>query len=241
LAIGVGIGLVNGFIVVFLGIDSLIATLGTGSIIGAITIGVSGNETIVKNVGGSFATDVAGRSWANISEPVLFMLVVMVIVGLLLEQTVAGRYWYAIGFDLDVTRLAGVRVRALRVMAFVIAATIASIAGITLAARIGASSPGEGPDYLLPAFAAAFLGATQFRNGRFNAWGAIVATLLLGTGDYGILLVGGPTWAPEVFEGVVLIAAVGVTEIGKRRAGAGKWTGMPAWWARYFTLRRGNP
>lgn len=235
LLLGVFVGLVNGIIVVYAGIDSLIATLGTGSIIGAITTGVS-QVTIVPsaNVAGTFTRYIATASIFKITLPVFYMIVVMFIIGIVLEQTVVGRLWYAVGFDLEVTRLAGVRVRALRVSALVISALIASIAGIALTARIGTSSPGVGPPYLLPAFSAVFLGATQFRDGRFNAWGAVVATLLLGTGEFGLDVVGAPIWAPDVFVGVALIVSVALTEITRRRAGAGAWTGMPSFLRRYF-------
>ena len=70
---------------------------------------------------------------------------------------------------------------------------------------------------MIAAFSAAFLGSTQFRGGRCNSWGTIVAVLLLATGSYGLLLSGVGQWAPQVFQGVVLIAAVGVSVARTRR------------------------
>jgi ribose transport system permease protein len=231
MAAGVVIGLVNALVIVFFKIDSIIATLGTGSIIGAITVGVSGNQTIVKNVGGSFSQHVAGLSIGNFTEPVFYMLGLMLIIGLVMEQTPAGRYWYAIGFELDVARLAGIRVKLLQTVALIVTALVASWAGIALTARIGAASPDTGPSYLLPAFAAAFLGATQFRDGRFNAWGTILATILLGAGQYGILLSGAPLWAPDVFYGVALIGAVAITSLTGNATS--RWRGWPSWMRRF--------
>ena len=72
----------------------------------------------------------------------------------------------------------------------------------------------------LPAFAAAFLGATQLKHGRFNAWGTIIAVLLLGTGTTGLGLASAPQWAANMFVGVVLIAALAVTGIQRRATGA---------------------
>jgi ribose transport system permease protein len=231
MATGLVIGLVNALVVVFLRIDSIIATLGTGAIIGAITVGVSGNQIIVKNVGGSFSRDIAGLSIGNFTEPVFYMLGLMIIIGLVMEQTSVGRYWYAIGFETDVARLAGVRVKLLQTVALVATALVASWAGIVLTARIGAASPDAGPSYLLPAFAAAFLGATQFRDGRFNAWGTILATILLGGGQYGILISGAPVWAPDAFYGVALIGAVALTRMtGNATA---RWRGWPPWMRRF--------
>ena len=93
---------------------------------------------------------------------------------------------------------------------------IASIAGMVLAGSVSSASPGAGAPYLLPSFAAVFLGATQFRDFRFNAWGTIVAVFMLGTGEYGLLLVGAPRWMPDVFQGVALIVAIAITQFGGR-------------------------
>jgi ribose transport system permease protein len=106
------------------------------------------------------------------------------------------------------------------VIAFVTSAVIAGFAGMVLAARVSSGSPTAGPAYLIPAFSAAFLGATQFRQGRFNPWGTVIAVLLLGTGNVGLLLAGGPNWTPTLFEGVVLIAAVALTGLGANTIGA---------------------
>lgn len=206
---GVAVGMVNAAVIIFGKIEAIIATLATGSIIAAATTAISGNNSIVKNVGGKFSENVAGRDIAGFSQPFLVMLILMVILGVFLEATKTGRYLYAVGFDSDTARLAGVRVKALQTSALIMSGSLAAVAGVMLTARIGASSPGSGPPYLLPAFAGAFLGATMFRNGRFNAWGTVVATLLLGTGQFGILLSGGPVWSPDVFNGVALIVAVG--------------------------------
>ena len=80
--------------------------------------------------------------------------------------------------------------------------------GIVLASTLGSGSPTAGTPYLLPAFAAAFLGATQLKHGRFNAGGTIIAVLLLGTGVTGLALANAPQWAGDMFVGVVLIAAL---------------------------------
>lgn len=214
---GVIVGLINAGVVVMGKITPIIATLATGSIIAAATTAISSNNSIVKNVGGAFSENVAGKQIWGFSEPFIILLILMVVLGVLLEATKTGRYLYAVGFDADTARLAGVRVKGLQTMALVVSGTLAASAGVMLTARIGASSPGSGPPYLLPAFAGAFLGATMFRNGRFNAWGTVVATMLLGTGQFGILLSGGPVWSPDVFNGVALIVAVGFASMSLNR------------------------
>jgi ribose transport system permease protein len=211
--VGVGVGLVNAAAIVVARMDPIIATLATGSMISAATVAVSKNLSIVEDVGGSFSDNLARRALFGLQEPFLAMVALMVVFGLVLECTKSGRYLYAIGFDVDTARLAGIRVKALQTLALVCSGGLAGVAGVMLTARIGAYSPGSGPPYLLPAFAGAFLGATMFRSGRFNTWGTIVATLLLGTGQFGILLLGGPTWSSDVFNGAALLLAMVVASL----------------------------
>lgn len=208
------IGLLNAFVVVGLGVDSFIGTLGTGAILAAVTLAVSGNLTITGRIGEDFS-NIASTDVGGITLPVFYLLAVMILLGYWLERTRSGRHLYAIGFDRDTARLTGLAVNRLGIIAFVTSASIAGFAGMVLAARVSAGSPDAGPSYLIPAFSAAFLGATQLRRGRFNPWGAVIAVMLLGTGNVGLLLAGGPIWTPTLFEGTALIAAVALTAFGQ--------------------------
>jgi ribose transport system permease protein len=217
LIVGLGIGLLNSLVVVRMKIDSFIGTLATGSIIAALTLWISGQEIITGKLTGSF-TNFASASVAGVQLPVLYMLVVMIVLGYLLEQTVFGRHIYAAGYGPDVARLVGLRVGRLRTLSLIWSGVLASFAGIALASQLGSADPTSGPEYLIPAFSAAFVGASQFRHGRFNPWGAIVAVMMIGTGSVGLLLAGTQPWMPQVFQGAVLIAAVGISTIQRRTA-----------------------
>lgn len=206
-------GLLNALVVVGFKVDSFIGTLGTGAIVAAITLAISKDQTITGRIGESFS-DLASTSVAGITLPVLYLVLIALVLAWWLERTQMGRQFYAMGFEREAARLSGIKVNKLGVIAFVTSAVIAGFAGMVLAARVSSGSPSAGPAYLIPAFSAAFLGATQFRQGRFNPWGTIVAVLLLGTGNVGLLLAGGPNWTPQLFEGVVLIAAVALTGLG---------------------------
>ena len=204
------LGMANGIVVVVLRVNSLIATLGTGTIIFALTKWVSDEKMITKRVP-ELSERVARGQLLGVTTPVFILLGVMIVVGYVLEQTTTGRAWYATGFDSEASRLAGLRVRSLQLSAFLASGVLSGLAGIVMTARVNSGSPQSGPPYLLPAFAAAFLGATQFRGGRFNVWGAVVAVLMLGTGKVGLSLAGAPNWAPDVFQGIVLITAMAIT------------------------------
>jgi ribose transport system permease protein len=210
---GVGVGLFNALAVVGLKIPSLIATLATWLIADSLSIAVSGNRTITSTrVSGSF-TKIARANIDGFTAPFFYVLILMVILAVFMSQTAAGRNVYAVGFDPQVARLAGVRVKAVQTMSLVCSGLIGAFAGIVLTAKLSSATPSSGNPYLLPAFAAAFLGATQFRAKRFNAVGTIIAVFMLGTGQYGLLLASAPQWMPNVFQGIALVAAIGLTRL----------------------------
>lgn len=215
LAGGALMGLFNAFVILKLKIDSFIATLATGAIISAITVGIANNKILTEGIAGAFSA-IATRTFLGIPLPVYYMLIIMVLLGFVLERTATGRRMYAAGFGPEAARLAGINVDRLKVGALVVSATLAAFAGVILLGRVQAADPSAGAAYMMPAFSAAFLGATQFRNGRFNSWGTVVAVLMLQTGSYGLLLTGVGQWAPQVFQGVVLIVAVGIRHVQRK-------------------------
>jgi len=212
LAAGVLIGLINATIVIGARIDSFIGTLATGSLMAAVTSILSNDQSIIgPQLGGSFG-DIATTSVQGIAVPVFLMLIVAISVWYLLKYTVTGRRIYATGFNQDGARLTGIKTGKVRYGSLIVSGAVAGVAGVLLCSQVSSGSPEIGPPYLLDAFAAAFLGATQF-GGRFNAWGTVIAVLLLGTGKTGLVLVNAPVWAPSMFSGVVLLLALILTNV----------------------------
>jgi ribose transport system permease protein len=222
LACGV-IGLVNAFVVTRLEVNSFITTLGTGAIITALTSAVSGDQTITGRIGDSFSK-LATTSYDGISIAVVYLLVIMLALAYWTERTEGGRQIYATGFDPETARLAGAPVTKSIVLSFLTSAVISGFAGLVLSAQVAAGSPDIGASYLIPAFSAAFLGATQIRGGRFNAWGAVIGVMVLGTGDVALLVSGGPSWTPSLFQGFVLIAAVALSASREGGQGRARWS-----------------
>jgi ribose transport system permease protein len=93
-------------------------------------------------------------------------------------------------------------------IAFVTSGAVAAFAGIALTATIGTATSIVGEGYLLPAFSAVFLGATQIRPGRVNVLGTLIAIFLLATGVSGLQLAGAPSYVTDLFNGLALIVAV---------------------------------
>jgi ribose transport system permease protein len=216
LAASLLVGVVNGIVVVKMKIDSFIGTLATGSLVQAF-ITMFTNDTILtgSQLSGGFER-IAQQTVGGVTLQVIYALILTIVLWYLMEHTPAGRQIYATGFNYDAARLANIRVDRIRSLSLLSSSFIAGIAGIVLAASIGAGSPTAGISYLLPAYAAAFLGATQFKGGRFNALGTIVAVILLGTGSTGLEIAGAPPWASAMFTGVVLIAALSASGFQRR-------------------------
>ncbi len=220
LAAGALIGAFNGLLVVRGRIDSFIATLGVSSILLALIAWVSNSQQILGLSTGF--QKIATTEVLGLGLPVYIMLAVAVVVWYVLERTPLGRRIYATGGNSEAARLAGVRTSLVVVGALVACGMIASFAGLLVSSNIGVGDPTIGPAYLLPAFSAAFLGSTQFRGGRFNVCGTVVAVYVLATGVEGLQLAGAPIWLPDLFNGAALLLAVGLSRYQgtARRAGA---------------------
>jgi ribose transport system permease protein len=208
-AAGVAIGLTNAFIVVKLRVSSFIATLGMGSILSALEVIVSSNSqpNPPTSAGWSHFTQVSIGGFQII---VVYLLVLALVLWWLLAHTPAGRYLYAIGGNADAARLSGVRVNFWTAVTLVMSATVAGLAGVLFMSQSGPALT-FGPTLLLPAFAAAFLGSTQLRPGKFNVWGTLIAIYVLATGVQGLQLVSGAVWLSDMFNGVALIIAVALS------------------------------
>ena len=209
LLVGLAVGVANAIIVVWLKVNSFIATLGMSTILAAVLVIESGDAS---------PTPPLSTSWNNLTQVtiggfqviVLYLLILSVILWWLMAHTPAGRYLYAIGGNLEAARLSGVRVNRWSAMALILSSGIAGLAGIFFTSQ-GGPSLDFGPELLLPAFAAAFLGSTQFQPGKFNVWGTLLAIYVLATGVQGLELVSGAAWLSDMFNGVALILAVAMS------------------------------
>ena len=206
---GMVVGGINVFVVVGLKINSFIATLATLSILGAMIQWISDGDQIAEGIPSSFK-EFGRMKFFGIPMPVFYMLAIALVLAYVLEYRQFGRYLYATGSNEDAARLSGVDTRKVSSIALMVSATIATIVGIVFTMRIGAASIDVGMPYLLPSFAAAFLGATQFKEGNVNVPGTIVAVYVLATGVKGVQLMGAPYWIEDLFFGLALLIAVGL-------------------------------
>jgi ribose transport system permease protein len=216
LGTGLVVGAINAFFVVVAKVESIVVTLGMGTLLTGVAVGINDIST------GGISQDLV-----NAMTDTLFTVPLAFYYGLLLttifwyvfSYTPFGRYLYFVGAGRDVARLSGIPVDRIRVVSFLTSGFVSALAGVVLAGWIGASDPNVSTTYLLPTFAAAFLGASFIAPGRFNPWGSLIAAYFLVTGVTGLELLGLAGWIEQVFYGGSLILAVAFSRlVGRREA-----------------------
>jgi ribose transport system permease protein len=206
-AAGIAVGVVNGVLTVFFKISSFIATLGVGILLSGVTLGLSGGQVLFSGIPAAI-TNLGKGSFLGIATTVWLALGLAMLLLYVLEHTPFGRRLYAVGGSERVAFLAGVRTGWMKIAAFTAAGALVGVGAVFELGQSGAANPGFGPDLLLPAYAAAFLGVTTYRPGYYNVPGAIVAIVLLAVGFNGLNLLGAPFWVQPIFNGAVLLIAV---------------------------------
>ncbi|MER5730321.1 ABC transporter permease [Streptomyces sp. NPDC002138] len=216
---GALVGALNGAVVAFARIDSLIATLGTGSIMYALTGWLTDGSRIVPGPEGLPAsfTDLYDARFLGLPVPAFCVLAAVVVLWVVLERLPFGRYLYVVGSNPRAADIIGIPTRRYCVYAFAGSGLVTGIAGVLLAAQQQTGNPSVGLDYLLPAFVGALLGSTTIRPGRANALGTLVAVSVLAIGLAGIGQLGAQFWATPLFNGSTLLMAVGLAGYTARR------------------------
>lgn len=203
----IGIGTFNATLILRLGVSSFIATLASGTVLSGITLLISNSTIITGSLSSSFLKLGTGGP-AGIAPGVFIVIGFGLVELYILEHTPVGRHLEATGQGRDAAKLAGIRVNRLLFGSLILSATISGLAGILNTAVQGSADPSVGSEFLLPALAAAFLGATTIRPGRFNVVGTVLSVLLLAVGVNGLSQLGAPSWVGPVFDGGVLVLAV---------------------------------
>lgn len=217
LVIGGIVGLINGLLVSYLGINSIITTLGTATVIGGLVQAYTGGIPISAGLSPTL-TNLS--TLLLVGLPVLFviMLVIGAVVLVVLEHSTLGRYFAAVGSNEKAAGLTGLPTRRVVLASFVGAGLLAGVAGILQIASQGNGNPQVGGiGFMLPALAAVFLGATTIRPGTYNLIGALVGLFFVSTTISGLSLMGVEPWITDVFNGLAVIIAVGLSAIFRRR------------------------
>ena len=211
---GLMIGVINVIFVMLFRVESIVVTLGSGTLwigagYGLQPSNLAGVTDILVNV---TRTNVLGLPLAF-----WYGLALTAIAWYVYAYTPLGRYLYFVGANRQVSRLSGIPVSTIRAGSLIVSAVVSALAGVVLAGTLDASSPSISVAYLLPAFAAVFLGATAITPGRFNPWGTFIAVYFLITGITGLEYFGLSGWIENVFYGASLVLAVALSRLAARQ------------------------
>ncbi|MDI2097382.1 ABC transporter permease [Ruicaihuangia caeni] len=215
---GVGVGLLNAFLIVIARIPDLVATLAAMFLVNGVTLWwVNGQSVAVgmtidgKPAPGVF-TEVfewlgSGR-FLGIPASVIVSAVVFGLVVVLLNFTRWGRALYAVGGNPVAAEAVGIRVRRYRVLAYVISGLLASIGGVLLVARLGRGDVAVGDAYLLQAISAALVGYAVLGANKPNAVGTLVGAVFVATLINGLTMFNFPYYAQSFVQGALLVVAL---------------------------------
>jgi ribose transport system permease protein len=218
---GLAGGLINGFLVSYVGILPFIATLGAMTVDSGLAFWLSNGKTLFGSAIPHGFSDFARGGvplGADLAFPNLTLLALLAaaLVWVFLEQTVAGRRLYAIGDNAEAARLAGVPVRRLRFAAFGLAGLGAAVAGLMYASRVASANPTQGAGLMLDAIAAVFLGQTMTEEGEPKVLATLAGVLILGLLGNGLTQMSVDSYVRDMLTGAIVIAAVAASSMGRR-------------------------
>ena len=224
LLIGAVVGLINGWLIVYMRVPDLLATLGMMFLlVGLQRIPTEGRSiaTGMTMPDGSVANGTFGAAFLSLGRhrfdffipnlipvSVVVLLVLAVLIWFFLEYTRFGRMMYAVGSNQRAAELAGAPVKAYKIWAYVISGVFASIGGILLAARLGRGDIASGNNLLLDAVAAALIGYAVLGAAKPNAFGTAVGAVFVGVLLQGLTMMNAPYYTQDFIKGVVLVVAL---------------------------------
>lgn len=210
------VGAVNAFFVVVMDVSSFVVTLGMGTLlIGAAQV-VSGS-TIVS-VSSPTLSSFALHEILGMPVSFYYGVLVAAVLAYILGWTPLGRGMLFVGASPEVARLAGIRVRRIRIGSYLAGALLAGVSGVMVVATVGGFDSSTSATYLLPALAAVFLGTAVVQPGMFNPAGTMIAIYFLATGIFGLQLLGFSGWIQNVFYGAGLVVAVTLAKVVRDRS-----------------------
>lgn len=205
--LGTGIGLLNGFIIVQTGVAPLIVTLSMMTILKGVSFLITGGLAIFK-FDEAFVKIGQGTIAGFVPISLLFLVAIIVIGIFILNKTVYGRYFYAIGNNVEAAKLSGVNVKKIQLMAYGLCGFFTSIGALLLLARLNSAQSSTGDGYEFDCLTACVVGGVSSNGGKGTVLGAIIGCLIVGVLDNGLAIMNINEYVQEVIKGLVLLCAV---------------------------------
>ena len=197
------------------GINPLIATIGTAFVIrGIAQAWTNGGSTILEN---KTVLDFGSANWFGIPEATYLMLATFVVVWLVFHYTRFGSNLYAVGSNPQASRRGGLAVWRIQTMAYLLSAMSAAFAGLLLIGFQGASIPYAAIGIELTVLSAVILGGTGLAGGTGSVFGTLLGVILLAVLASGLLELSAPTYWQLITTGLVLVVAMTIDDVRRRR------------------------
>jgi simple sugar transport system permease protein len=225
MVLAVLIGFTNGWLVTLLKIPSFLVTLGMLLVVRGTALYITdgfpqrtwtASSPLMKVIVGEFSVG-ALRIYASL----LWFILFAVILGYVLTQSKAGNWIQASGGNADAARARGVRVTRTKISLFILTALIAAYSGVTSSIRVSAANPNSGTGYELEVIAMVVIGGTALSGGRGTIIGTVIGVLILRIMRNGIVLVGVPGLAYNIFIGSIILGMMALHSWLERRHHAG--------------------
>jgi len=220
IAVGLCAGMLNGLLVTRLRIPSLIATLAMASVATGLGFAITGGVAFVGRWDPAFLA--LGRgSVLGVPALILWTAAVAILVQLVLTQTRLGLHLVFTGEADEAARLAGLKVKRMKVTGLAFSGLCAGLVGVLLAATLNSAAPDIAKDYLLTSIAAVLLGMTMFEPGRCNVPGTLVGAATIGMLGNGLVLMGAAYYVQDIMLGIIIIASVALSASALKKAAFG--------------------
>jgi D-xylose transport system permease protein len=161
---------------------------------------------------------IALNAYQGVPVPVMILVVVALLGAFITQNTTFGRYLYAIGGNPEAARLSGINIKHHLLAVFSIMGALAGLGGMIYTARVGSAAPDAGRLLELDAIAACVIGGTSLMGGRGTVFGAILGAIFMASLDNGMSLKNFADFTQDIVKGVILVAAVGLDMIGRKRS-----------------------
>jgi len=214
--VGLAVGLVNSLVVTRLRINALIATLAMSFVVSGLGTLITHGNLVVLFEHPEFG-DLARTQIFTVKSSIWIALIAVVVIGVLLARTTAGRYMYASGGNAEAARLAGVRVDAIRVLTFVVSGGAAGLAGVVDASRVLSAQASSGDTLAFTVLAGIVVGGTSILGGEGAVWRTFLGVLFIALIGNGYDLLGLDPLYEQITLGVILLAAVAIDAWARNR------------------------
>ncbi len=212
---GAGAGLANGLLINYASIPPFITTLGMLYAARSLVVYFTGGEPIAP-VPDDFAA-IAQGNFLGLPLLLYYAAAVVIIAQILLQTTVFGGTVRAIGGNREAASNAGINVRRISTIVYILSGLSAAFAGVLMSSRLGSGQPSVGVSFELQVISAVIIGGTSLFGGIGTVWGSLLGSLVLSILTTGLILLRIAPVLQDFVIGVIIVVAVGIDQLRRRR------------------------